>query len=102
MGAKVVQNELYVGNIGHSTTEPELTEAFAPYGDVQSVSIMTDRYTDRPRGFAFVEMGSEAEAQAAIDSMNGRDVGGLSLTVNIARTHMPRVSAGDDGHRQVW
>lgn len=90
----MAQNKLYVGNLSFDTTEPELQTAFAGFGQVQSVTIMTDRDTGQPRGFGFVEMGSDAEAQAAIDGMNGQDLGGRALNVNFAK---PRVDRGGGG-----
>jgi cold-inducible RNA-binding protein len=76
---------LYVGNLDSSTTEHELRHAFAVYGDVQVVSLITDHETGRPRGFAFVEMESDKEAQEALLALNGATLGGTTLTVNEAR-----------------
>lgn len=83
--------KLYVGNMSYSTTEQALKDAFAAYGDVTSVDIITDRMTGRPRGFAFVEMATEEAAQAAIAGMNGEELDGRALTVNEAR---PRDDSG--------
>lgn len=83
---------IYVGNMSFDTTETELREAFEVHGPVQSVNIITDRDTGRPRGFAFVEMDDEA-ADAAIEALNGKELGGRTLKVNEAR---PR-SGGRDG-----
>lgn len=83
-------NKLYVGNMSFKTTQSELEAAFSEYGTVQSVSIVTDRDTGRPRGFGFVEMATDAEAQAAIDGLNGADLGGRALTVNVAKPREPR------------
>lgn len=77
--------KLYVGGLPYSTTDDELREAFAQAGAVVSASIVIDRMTNRSRGFGFVEMTSEAEAQAAIDMWNGKELGGRVLTVNVAR-----------------
>lgn len=91
------QNRLYVGNMSYSTTESDLEAAFAEFGTVNSVSIVTDRDTGRPRGFGFVEMGSDAEAQAAIEGLNNQDVGGRTLTVNVAKPREPRRGGGGGG-----
>jgi len=76
---------LYVGNLSFGTTELELREVFSQYGTVAETKIVTERETGRPRGFAFVEMGNEQDAQKAIDELNGREVGGRALTVNEAQ-----------------
>ena len=82
---------LYVGNLPYSATEDQLTELFSRAGKVDSVRVMRDMATGRARGFAFVEMGSDEEAQKAITELNLFQVGGRSLTVNEAR---PRESSG--------
>lgn len=76
---------IYVGNLDFSTTEQELRTAFATYGTVQTVNVIADRETGRPRGFAFVEMESDKEAQEALLGLNGSTLGGATLTVNEAR-----------------
>jgi RNA recognition motif-containing protein len=76
--------KIYVGNMNYDTTEDELREAFAAYGSVASVNIITDRYTGRAKGFAFVEMSSEEEAAQAIAGLNNQDLGGRLLKVNEA------------------
>ncbi|ROR32513.1 RNA recognition motif domain-containing protein [Inmirania thermothiophila] len=76
---------IYVGNLPYSATEDELRAAFEQYGQVDSVNIIIDRETNRSRGFAFVEMPVSSEARAAIDALNGTDMGGRSLRVNEAR-----------------
>ena len=81
---------LYVGNMGTGTTEDELRKAFAVYGTVQTVSVINDRDTGRPRGFAFVEMESDKEAQDALMGLNGSTLGGVILTVNEARPKVVR------------
>ena len=88
------QNRLYVGNLPVNATEDVIRDAFADHGTVQSVSVITDRETGRPRGFAFVEMSTDQEAQTAVDEMDGRDFGGRSLRVNIARPREPRGGGG--------
>lgn len=87
---------IYVGNLSFDTTEAELEAAFAVYGSVQSARIATDRDTRRPRGFGFVEMSNDTEAQAAIDGLNGKQLQGRTLTVNEAR---PRDDRGGGGNR---
>jgi RNA recognition motif-containing protein len=76
---------LYVGNLSFNTTELELREVFSQYGTVAETKMVTDRETGRPRGFAFVEMGSEQEAKEAIEQLNARELGGRALTVNEAQ-----------------
>ncbi len=87
-------NKLYVGNLSFNTTEPSLADAFSPYGTVTRATLVTDRDTGRPRGFAFVEMGSPEEAQAAIEGLDGKSLDGRQLQVNIAR---PREDRGGGG-----
>jgi cold-inducible RNA-binding protein len=87
---------LYVGNLPFSVSEQELEEMFSRSGSVISASIVTDRDTGRSRGFAFVEMETQEAADAAIQSLNGADIGGRSLTVNEAR---PKESRGGGGGR---
>lgn len=82
--------KLYVGGLPYSTTEQSLRDAFAQAGTVTSVSIIMDRMSGRSKGFGFVEMGSDAEAQAAIAMWNGKDFDGRTLTVNEARPMEPR------------
>jgi RNA recognition motif-containing protein len=77
--------KLYVGNLPYSVTDSDLQQMFEAYGAVQSAQVIMDRDTGRSKGFGFVEMGSDAEAQAAIAALNGKDSGGRSLTVNEAR-----------------
>jgi cold-inducible RNA-binding protein len=77
--------KLYVGNLSFQTTQQDLEELFGQSGQVESVSIVTDRDTGQPRGFAFIEMASDKEAQAAIQALDGKDVDGRALKVNEAR-----------------
>jgi RNA recognition motif-containing protein len=86
--------KLYVGNLTYSITDSELQEMFQAHGTVASAQVIMDRDTGRSKGFGFVEMGSDQEAQAAIAAMNGKDMGGRSLTVNEAR---PKESGGGRG-----
>lgn len=80
---------IYVGNLPFSATEDEVRDLFAQYGDVQSVKIITDRETGRPRGFAFVEM-ADSGADAAIEALANHQMGGRSLKINEARPRAPR------------
>jgi cold-inducible RNA-binding protein len=89
--------KVYIGNMSYDTTEGKLQELFAAYGEVVSVNVVTDRYTGRPRGFAFVEMAMDGDAQAAIAALNGQEVDGRPLTVNEARPRKPR--GGDRDRR---
>lgn len=93
--------KLYVGNMSYSTSESELNDVFAQFGTVDSVNVITDRDTNRPKGFAFVEMGNNAEAQAAIEGLNGKSIGGRALVVNEAkpREDRPARSGGNGGSR---
>ena len=85
---------IYVGNLLYETSESQLREAFEQYGEVEEVSMIQDRETGRPKGFAFVEMPTAGEAQAAIDNLNGKDLIGRSLTVNEARPRQERTGGG--------
>ena len=83
-------NKLYVGNLPYSFRDEDLQQAFAPHGTVTSAKVMMERDTGRSKGFGFVEMGSDAEAQAAINGVNGQQYGGRGLVVNEARPMEPR------------
>ncbi|HVM73509.1 MAG TPA: RNA-binding protein [Candidatus Paceibacterota bacterium] len=87
-------NKLYVGGLPYSTTEDQLRDAFAQAGSVETVTILMDKMSGRSKGFGFVTMSSEAEAQAAIDMWNGKDFGGRTLTVNEARPMEDRPKTG--------
>lgn len=78
-------NKLYVGNLPYTVRDEDLQQAFSAYGSVNSAKVMMERETGRSKGFGFVEMGSDAEAQSAIEGMNGQSLGGRSLVVNEAR-----------------
>lgn len=86
--------KLFVGGINFQTTQDVLADAFAKAGSVVSATIVTDRMTGRSKGFGFVEMGTEAEAQAAIEMYNGQEVDGRKLTVNEARPKEDRPASG--------
>jgi RNA recognition motif-containing protein len=94
-------SSIYVGNLSHTATEDELRLAFAEYGTVSTVSIVKDRDTGRPRGFAFVEMADAKEAANAIRELNLREIDGRSVTVNEARPKADRPRGGG-GHRRNW
>ena len=88
--------KLYVGNLSFHTTEDQLRGLFAPYGQIDSVSLVTDRDTGQSRGFCFVEVADDAAAERAIGELNGQDVDGRTLNVNEAR---PREERGQRGQR---
>ncbi len=83
-------NKLYVGNLAYSVRDQDLQDAFAEFGAVSSAKVMMDRETGRSKGFGFVEMGSDAEAQAAINGLNGQPVAGRAIVVNEARPREER------------
>ena len=89
--------KLYVGNLPYETNETDLQALFAEAGTVESVNVMRDRDTGRARGFAFVEMATEKDAQNAITQLNERPFGGRTLTVNEARPQQPRSGGGGGG-----
>lgn len=93
--------KVYVGNMSYDTTEERLRALFSTYGEVTSVNVVTDRYTGRPRGFAFVEMATDDQAKAAIDALNSQVVDGRSLNVAEARPRKPR-GADRDRDRRRW
>ncbi len=88
--------KLYVGNLTYGVTDSDLQAMFEPHGTVQSAQVIMDRDTGRSKGFGFVEMGSDSEAQAAITALNGKEVDGRALTVNEAR---PKTEGGGGGGR---
>lgn len=83
-------NKLYVGNLAYSVRDDSLMQAFSQFGSVSSAKVMMDRDTGRSKGFGFVEMGSDAEAQAAINGMNGQPLEGRAIVVNEARPREER------------
>ena len=85
-----MSTKLYVGNLPYSVRDEDLQQSFSAFGSVNSAKVMMERDTGRSKGFGFVEMGSDAEAQAAIEGMNGQSLGGRSLVVNEARPMEPR------------
>src|SRR5690242_14886337 len=92
-----MSNKLFVGNLSFETTENDLNDAFAAFGTVTEANLMIDRATSRSRGFGFVTMSTPEEAQKAIEGLNGKDMGGRTLTVNIAR---PREERSGSGRRE--
>ena len=88
---------LYVGNLAYSIGEDELKQLFAPYGQVESANVITDRDTGQSKSFGFVEMPAAAEAQAAIAGLNGKEMNGRALTVNEARPRADRGMGGGGG-----
>jgi RNA recognition motif-containing protein len=92
-----VGKKLYVGNLTYQVSSSDLEQMFSQYGTVQSAQVITDRDTGRSKGFAFVEMSSDAEAQAAIQGLNEQEHGGRSLTVNEAKPREARTSSGYGG-----
>ena len=86
--------KLFVGNLSFNITENDLQDAFAAHGTVIEANLMMDRATGRPRGFAFVTMSTPEEAQKAIDALNGKELGGRALTVNIAKPREERPGGG--------
>lgn len=91
-----MNNKLFVGNLSFNTTENDLQDAFAAHGTVLEANLMTDRATGRARGFGFVTMSTEEEAQKAMAALNGANMDGRNLTVNVAR---PREEGGGGGRR---
>ncbi|HEV7298804.1 MAG TPA: RNA-binding protein [Tepidisphaeraceae bacterium] len=91
-------SKLYVGNLPYTTTGSDLEQMFSPHGTVQSAEIISDRETGRSKGFGFVQMGSDEEAQAAIAAFNGQEVDGRALTVNEAKPREERPRGGGGGY----
>ena len=89
--------KLYVGNLSYNINKNDLEQMFAAHGTVTSAQVITDRETQRSKGFGFVEMGSDQEAQAAIAALNGKSIDGRALTVNEARPQEPRSGGGGGG-----
>ena len=94
-----MSNKLFVGNLSFNVTENDLQDMFAEHGSVTEANLMTDRMTGRPRGFGFVTMSSAQEADAAVNALNGKEVDGRALTVNIARPREERSGGGSGGGR---
>jgi RNA recognition motif-containing protein len=94
-----VNNKLYVGNLPFQTEEAELQALFSQAGTVESINVVRDRDSGRARGFAFVEMANDTDAQTAIDRFNDQPFGGRNLTVNVARPQTPRAGFGGGQNR---
>jgi RNA recognition motif-containing protein len=94
-----MSNKLFVGNLSFNTTENSLQDAFAAHGTVTEANLMMDRMSGRPRGFGFVTMSTPEEAQKAIEALNGAQLDGRALTVNIARPREDRPPGGGGGSR---
>jgi RNA recognition motif-containing protein len=92
-----MSNKLFVGNLDFKVTENDLQDAFAACGTVLEANLVSDRTTGRPRGFAFVTMSSPEEAQKAIDALNGKELGGRAIAVNLARPREERPGGGGGG-----
>jgi RNA recognition motif-containing protein len=95
-----MSNKLFVGNLSFNTTENDLQDAFAAFGTVTEANLMMDRMTNRPRGFGFVTMSNAEEAQKAIAGLNGKEIDGRALTVNVARPREERPAGGGGGRRE--
>ncbi len=89
--------KLYVGNLSYDVSSSDLEQMFSAHGTIESAQVIEDRSTGRSKGFGFVEMSSDSEAQAAIDALNGQDHGGRALTVKEARPREPRSGGGGRG-----
>jgi cold-inducible RNA-binding protein len=89
-----MSNKLFVGNLSFETTENDLQDAFGAHGTVTETNLLRDRETGRPRGFGFITMSSAEEAQKAIDALNGKEIGGRALTVNVAKPREERAPGG--------
>lgn len=94
---QAMNKKLYVGSLPYSISEEELKDLFAPYGEIESVRVITDKATGQSKGFAFVEMVNEEDAQRAIEALHGKQVGGRTLIVNNARPETPRDQRGGGG-----
>ena len=90
----LMNTKLYVGNLSYNTTENDLQDAFAAHGTVVEANLLMDRVTGKPRGFGFITMSTPEEAQKAIDSLNGTELDGRALTVNVARPREERPGGG--------
>jgi cold-inducible RNA-binding protein len=98
--AQVNPNKLFVGNLPYSVNEQQLEELFAEYGELKEVKVIIDRMSGRSKGIAFVEYNNEADAQAAIEALNGKEIDGRALAVNVARPFQPRERTGGYNDRR--
>ena len=97
-----MSKNLYVGNLSYDTTEDTLRTLFAEYGEIESANLITDRYTGRSRGFAFVEFATQEEADAAMTALNGRSVDGREIRVDKAKPRSDSNRGGGGGGRSRW
>jgi RNA recognition motif-containing protein len=95
-----MSSNLYVGNLSFDLGEKQIEELFTPYGEVLSVNVITDRNTGRPRGFGFVEMGQAEDAKKAIEALDGKEVEGRNLTVNVAKPKKENSGGGSGNGRR--
>jgi RNA recognition motif-containing protein len=95
-----MSSKLFVGNLSFETTENDLQDTFAAHGTVVEANLMTDRTTGRPRGFGFITMNTPEEAEKAIAALNGSQLGGRALTVNVARPREERTGGSGGGRRE--
>ena len=93
---------IYVGNLSFDVSDASLQEAFAAFGAVDKANVVTDRMTGRSRGFGFVEMANDEEATAAIEGLNGTELGGRTITVNVAKPREDRPRGGGGGGGRRW
>lgn len=95
--------KIYIGNLSFDTTEDQLRQAFTAFGEVSTVNIITDKYSGKSRGFAFVEMATKEEATTAINDMNGQDLNGRTLKVNEAKPrNQSNNRGGSNSYRKSW
>ena len=97
-----MNNKLFVGNLSFNTTENDLQDAFAAHGNVLEANLVLDRASGQPRGFAFVTMGTDEEAQQAMNALNGASFDGRNLTVNVAKAREERSGGGNGGSRRRY
>ena len=100
-----MNKNIYVGGLPYSVTDQELQEKFSAHGTVESAKVITDKYTGSSRGFGFVEMSTQQEAEKAIEALNGTELGGRTLTVNMAKPRGDRQGGrggGGGGNRNRW
>ena len=93
---------LYIGNMSYDTTEDRLRTVFENYGAVESINLIADRETGRPKGFGFIEMPTDEEANAAIEGINGTDLDGRTVKVNVARARTENRGGGGGGGGRSW
>jgi len=99
---ETMAKKLYVGGLPYSVTDDRLRDLLTPHGTVESASVVMDKMTDRSRGFGFVEMGTQEQAEKAISALNGTQLDGRTLTVNLAKPREDRGGGGGRGGRDRW